>query len=293
MKLTVAVIIPCFNSGRYLKAALKSILTQTYTPLEVIAVDDGSRDETREILRQFEPNIRVESHGDNRNLGQYASLNLGIARTSARLLAFLDHDDTWSATKLEEQVRAFESNPSVGLVYTNGHAIDEKDNKLYRLLPEGFIETNDPGKLLVNCYIKSPSSVMVRRTALEAVGLFKEYLPACADHDLWLRISERFNLVYIEKSLIGYRIHQEQLSVVMKERMWKDSFLILRESLERHGYGWNVERRRLAVLHYRLGQCQGCRRAYVSGVLHYLTAGVLDPMRALRYLVGIEQSGTS
>ncbi|MGH7146282.1 MAG: glycosyltransferase [Nitrospiraceae bacterium] len=284
MKLPVAVLIPCFNSGRYLKATIESALTQTYTPLEVIAINDGSRDETHTILQSYAPTIRILSHPDNANLGQAASLNLGVRSTTAEFIAFLDSDDIWYPDKIEKQVKILKMHADIGLVYANGLAIDEEGKTLYGLFPDFFQERNVEGAILLNCYIRVPSSIMVRKTILEKAGLFRTDLQA-TDHDMWIRMSELTKFHYLPEILMAYRVHPGQQS--LRRRQWEDGFSILREACQRHPYGVDLRRKRLAVLYYRLGEYDWDHGLHLRALCYFLLAGLIDPLRAVQVLFGL------
>jgi glycosyltransferase involved in cell wall biosynthesis len=277
-KHSVAVIIPCYNSSKYIRKTLDSVLNQDYKYLEIVAIDDGSTDETREILESYLPEIRILSHPDYANRGPAASQNLGITQTKSDLIAFLDHDDFWYPIKVEEQVKIFEKNPEVGVVYTNGYAVDENDKILFKLFPDNFQEENICGKILLKGYIKSESSIMVRREMFRQVGLFKTNLLA-ADHDLYVRLSEVAKFYYIPDPLIAYLKHTGQLS--SERKMWEDGFTILKEACQRYPYGANLKRKRLAVLYYHLAQHDWRNGDYFRSSRNYLLAGLLDPFRAV------------
>jgi glycosyltransferase involved in cell wall biosynthesis len=274
----VAAIITCSNSQKYIRKTIDSILSQTYPNMDIIAVDDGSTDSTRSILESYAPRIRVLTHKENKNIGQPASLNRGIRETDAELIAFIDHDDVWHPQKIEKQVRAFEQSEDLGLVYTNGNAIDECGNVLHKLFNPGFAEKNQIGDILLDCYITCPTQVMIRAEVLHKVGLFQEDLLCCADHDLYIKLSEITQFYFLDESLVCYRRHPTQQS--LKRQMWEDGYKILTRACERYTYPRRLQRKRKAVLNYRLGQYDLQHKNHRRGVLHLLAAGALDPLRA-------------
>jgi len=261
---------------------LDSVLNQNYKDLEIVAIDDGSKDETKKILESYVPKIRVLSHPNNANLGQAASSNLGITETKSDLIAFLDSDDIWYPNKIEEQVKIFQKYSDVGLVYTNGYVIDESDKILYKLLPDDFQEENIHGEILLKCYIKTPSTVMVKREELKKIGLFKPYLRNGQDHDMWIRMSEITKFYYIPNILAVYRKHPGQIS--SKRSLWEEGFVVLRDACKRFPYGLNIKRKRLAVLYYRLGEYDWRHNDYFRGLRNYFLAGVLDPVRIIDFI---------
>jgi glycosyltransferase involved in cell wall biosynthesis len=281
-KHSVAVIIPCFNSSKFIKKTLDSVLNQDYNNLEIVAIDDGSTDETRKILESYLPKIRILSHPNNANFGQAASLNFGISQAKSNLIAFLDSDDIWYTGKVKEQVRIFEKYSDIGLVYTNGDVVDEKDTILFKMLPEDFQEDNSHGRILLQCYIKTPSSVMVRREIFEETGLFNTNLYS-TDHDMWVRINEVTKFYYLPDFFTAYRKRTGQIS--SKRQLWEDGFVILKEASKRYPYGVNLRRKRMAVLYYRLGEYDWVHKLYLKATKHFWLVGMFDPLRGAEVFI--------
>lgn len=203
----VSVIIPTYNRRALLERAIHSVLIQKGVNFELIIVDDGSTDGTREFVLTL-PAI---TYLYQPNHGPAAARNLGIGRTSAAFIAFLDSDDEWLPGKLAAQLRFFEENPDYMICQTeeiwirNGRRVNPmKKHKKYG----GFIFE----KCLPLCIV-SPSAVMMRREFFDEVGLFDESLPACEDYDLWLRASARMPIGLVEKPyVIKYGGHVDQRS---------------------------------------------------------------------------------
>ena len=204
----VSVIIPTYNRGWILTEAIDSVLAQDYKDYELIVVDDGSTDNTREILATYGRDIVVLRQT---NKGVSAARNRGIAQAGGQLVAFLDSDDIWQPRKLSRQVDFFKLNPDAVINQTeeiwirNGVRVNPKDR---HRKPSGMIFERSLGLCLV-----SPSAVMIQKTLFDAVGVFDENLPACEDYDLWLRISCRYPVHLIDTPLIIKRGgHGDQLS---------------------------------------------------------------------------------
>lgn len=277
MRSKVTTIIPCYNGEKYIHETIESALKQSYNS-QIIAVDDGSTDGTLQILNSFSPLVEVLRHADCENHGKAAALNLGITRSNGEYIAFLDQDDTWASEKVLKSLELMDVQKEIGLVYTNGLWMDFAGSTYETIMRKGHKEENSPISLLMNCYIKSASSVMVRRSVFESVGLFDEKLTGCDDHDMWLRIVERFKIGYIDEPLYNYRIHGNQLSSDIE--MWLCGFAILDKACRRNGYNYNVKRKRLAVLYYRVAQHNLKKGCYLRGFGKLLASGVLDPARA-------------
>jgi len=204
----VTVIIPTYNRAWVLKEAIDSVLAQEFGDLELIVVDDGSTDNTPQILESYAQDLTVIRQP---NRGVSAARNRGIVAANGRLISFLDSDDLWLPRKLSSQVNFFNSNPAAVINQTeeiwirNGVRVNPKTR---HHKPSGMIF--EPSLAL--CLV-SPSAVMMKRSLFDEVGLFDEDLPACEDYDLWLRISWRYPVHLIETPLIIKRGgHADQLS---------------------------------------------------------------------------------
>ena len=209
----VSIIIPSYNRLPLLKEAVDSVLAQNFEDFELIVVDDGSTDGTADEMKKYGGRVRLLRHPENR--GVSAARNRGILNAKGKYIAFLDSDDLWVKGKLKIQVAFLEDNPHYPICYTDeiwirrGKRVNPK-NKHAKY--SGWIFE----KCLPLCII-SPSSVMMKKTLFSKVGLFDEALPVCEDYDLWLRISARFPVFFINRKLIIKRGgHSDQLS----QRSW-------------------------------------------------------------------------
>jgi len=209
----VSVVIPTFNRAQKVVRAISSVLSQTFTDVEIIVVDDGSTDGTKKEVEQFEDLVTYVAHSSN--LGVSAARNTGIKRSGAPLIAFLDSDDHWLPEKLAVQVCFFDEHPEAVACQTeelwirNGRRVNPMKK---HLKPSGDIF--EPSLKL--CLV-SPSAVMLKRSLLDEVGFFDEDLPVCEDYDLWLRISCRYPIHLIKEALVVKEGgHRDQLSVSHK-----------------------------------------------------------------------------
>ena len=204
----VSVIIPTYNRGWIIKEAIDSVLAQDHSDCELIVVDDGSTDNTPDILNSYGHDITVVRQP---NKGVSAARNRGIGDSSGRLIAFLDSDDLWLPQKLSRQVDFFTIHPDAMINQTqelwirNGVRVNPK--KRHHKFSGMIFERS-----LALCLV-SPSAVMLRKCLFETAGLFDESLPACEDYDLWLRVSCRYPVYLINTPLIVKRGgHDDQLS---------------------------------------------------------------------------------
>jgi glycosyltransferase involved in cell wall biosynthesis len=205
---TVSVIIPTYNRMDVLKNAIESVLAQTYQDFELFIIDDGSTDNTREMLAEYGERV---TYLFQENRGVSSARNLGIRSSTGRFVAFLDSDDVWLPEKLERQVAIMEQNPDLQLCHTEEIWI----RRGVRVNPKKKHKKHS-GYIFQYCLplcVISPSSVMIRRTLFEKIGDFDESLPACEDYDLWLRITKEYPVYFIEEPLlIKHGGHPDQLS---------------------------------------------------------------------------------
>jgi len=199
----VSVIIPTYNSAKYLPHTIQSVLNQTYAPVEIIVVNDGSKDNTKEVIQPYQDQIL---YFHRKNAGVSRARNFGISQAHGRYIAFLDSDDLWHRDKLIKQVDILEKYPECGLVCTD-YAVFRND---HILSPSEKINRNFPNvynliNLLQQNFIMC-SSVVVSRKAINTVGVFDESLPYSEDYDLWLRIATQFKIHLIDEVLAQYRI---------------------------------------------------------------------------------------
>jgi glycosyltransferase involved in cell wall biosynthesis len=282
----VSVVVPVFNRGQYIREAIGSVLAQTWRDFEIIAVDDGSTDQSRTVLDSFGAAIRVIEHPNRANRGQSASINLGLRAARGDLIAILDSDDVWLPEKLAIQVGYLDAHPETGLVYGNGWAIDETGRRRYPIYGPEHRENSDANRVLLDCYFFLPTNSLVRAEVMRKAGFFDESLRAAQDHDMAIRIAEITRLAYVSESIFYYRRHSDSISVKSADRRWRNGFLILNKAAARHPYPASVVRKRRAVLHFRLGQCEAKSRHFVRALSHFLMAALLDPQRALAVLAG-------
>lgn len=205
----VSVIIPTYNRANLLPRALKSVLSQTYQPLEVIVVDDASQDNTSEVVEGFgEGTFRYIRHEENK--GGSAARNTGIRAARGKFIAFLDSDDAWTPNKLERTLEVFASDPECGVVYSAHRIIrGSGTTEAHRANnPEGWIRA----ELLKSAVVGTTSAVVVRRNCFARAGLFDESLPSCQDWDMWIRIAEHCKFRRISEPLVRYYWHGDQIS---------------------------------------------------------------------------------
>ena len=214
----VSVIIPTYNRKKFLKQAINSVIKQTYQNLELIIIDDGSSDKTIEYLKK-----KKLKYFKKNNKGVSAARNKGIKKASYDWIAFLDSDDRWHPKKMENQINYLIKNPKYKVCHTDEiwikNSLRINQHKKHKKFGGKIFD-----KCLEMCKI-SPSSVIIKKEIFQKIGFFNEKLPACEDYDLWLRISAKFPILYLnEKLTIKYGGHKNQLS----KKFWgMDRFRII------------------------------------------------------------------
>lgn len=219
----ISVIIATWNRASWLVAALESVYRQSLPPHEIILVDDGSDDGTRELVTSRFTGVRYH-YQENR--GVSSARNTGIRMATGDWIALLDSDDVWLPRKLERQLLAIQCQPAFSICHTNEIWIrnGRRVNPMKKHAKQG-------GRIFRHCLprcVISPSAVLIHRKVL-AHNRFDESLPACEDYDLWLRLCAVYPVLYLEEPLvIKHGGHRDQLS----RRYWgMDRFRV--RSLER------------------------------------------------------------
>jgi glycosyltransferase involved in cell wall biosynthesis len=213
----VSVIIPCYNSEKFLGEAVSSVLDQLYKNFELIIVDDSSTDTSFRIATQIsEKDKRVRAFRIAHSGLPAAARNAGIAEANGELIAFLDSDDKWTKEKLMQQVNYFIEKPDAVFVYSMSITFGDVNifSPMYELLPLFFRAAKNRNDLLKQGNSIPLSSVVVRTDKLKEAGGFDEdpLLKAVEDYDLWLRLSSEGNFYFLPRIHVYYRIHGNQSS---------------------------------------------------------------------------------
>ena len=254
----VTVVIPAYNRVNYIEQTIGSVLDQTYPQIQLIVIDDGSTDGTYEKIQAYGDRLQLLTHPGHLNRGQSASINLGLRQASGKYIAILDSDDYWAPEKLDIQVDFLEKHPDIGLVYTNGYAVNAEGEILYAIYDNNHKEYNDTDAVLLDCYILLPQNSLVRKSVYDKAGFFEESYRSAQDHDMLIRIAEITKFAYLQDFLFFYRRHPGSISSTQQALRWETGFRILEKAGQRHPYKPTTLRKRKAVLHYRIGKVRLC-----------------------------------
>jgi glycosyltransferase involved in cell wall biosynthesis len=226
---TISVIIPTYNYGRFLRDAIDSALAQTYRPLEVIVVDDGSTDDTPQVLAAYGERIRAIRQ---ENLGVGTARNTGIAAARGEYLAFLDSDDIMRPTKLERDIARFETDPEIGLVHCGAESFDNAGKTLSVSLKglEGWVAPDLLG--LDHEVIAAPGSgIAVPKRIADEVGGYDARLQPSEDWDFCYRIAVRYRVGFVPEALVRYRLHGAGIHLNIA-RMENGMFMALEKAFQ-------------------------------------------------------------
>lgn len=204
----VSVVIPTYNHAHFVGEAIQSVLNQDYHDYEIIVIDDGSKDNTREVVAQFGNRVRYIWQ---ENKGLSGARNTGIGAARGSYIALLDADDCWLPGFLSTLVARLEADPELAAVHSGFFFVDGQGD----LLPQQGTATVPDDKMydrLLDGEFFVPAAVLTRRCCFERLGLFDETLRASEDWDMWLRVAREFRFAGLSQPLLNYRMHGKNMS---------------------------------------------------------------------------------
>lgn len=206
----VSIIIPSYNSSKFLSETIDSVIAQSYGNWELIIVDDGSTDDTSHLVKRYLNDVRIK-YLYQENSGVSAARNYGYQNSKGDFVAFLDSDDVWLPESIEKKYTYLHEHADCGIVFGKMQIIDQ-DSKLRKEIldaREGHILKE---LLLWKTMLPSPSSILVRRSVIEIVGLFEEKLSTAADQDFYFRCSAKYKIGKVNSVCGYYRVHTSNMS---------------------------------------------------------------------------------
>jgi len=242
----VSIAMPVYNSAATIREALESALGQTYEALEVVVVDNASTDETRDIVRSYD-DPRIVLHENATNIGPHGNANRSVQLSSAPYVKFLHSDDSLSPSCVERMVDVLSRSERIGLVFARRRIEigDETDpdmvsfRETYQDAQRQFGElgeVNDGREMLTRWleasfshnWVGEQSSVMMRRSALQRLGLFNPRVRMLTDVEMWARAMIHFDIGFVDEELSAYRFHAENLTITQgKMSRWLDRMWLL------------------------------------------------------------------
>ncbi len=292
----VSIIIPSYNMAKLVLRAVESVLNQTYQNLEIIVVDDGSTDNTKQLL---EPYFNKIKYVYKANGGVCSARNAGLRQASGAFIALLDSDDTYMPDKVEKSLKFLQDNPDFGFVHTDTYLVDSQDREIERYQhPKSRYTGWISRQLLKGNFIANPTNFF-RRECYDSCGGYEESLFPPGDWDLWLRISKKFKVGYIDEPLSRYSIISNScfndLERTKREEQWVlDRFFKGHPSESQ----W-VKRTAYSEFHLRNAQCyfvkgqqSECRREFMLSLKSF-PLNVKWWALLVYYVIGREKLRTS
>jgi glycosyltransferase involved in cell wall biosynthesis len=271
-KARVSIIIPTYNHAQYVVDAIQSVLNQVYDNYEIIVIDDGSQDNTRQVVAQFGNQVRYIWQ---ENQGLSAARNTGLRAARGEIIGLLDADDLYDPNFLSTLVSILEANPEADAVYCAARAVDATNN----LLPQSIgrvVPSSQLYNTLINGNFLVPLCMVAYQSCYDKVGLFDKRLQGCADWDMWLRIAKKCTVIGTNEILARYRIVPQSMSSDHKH-MFNDRMAVL----QKH-FGITAS----DLSHLTPVQRQAYSRAYLTTAVEYLQRHELDQAsRCLRKML--------
>lgn len=231
----ISVIIPCYNGEKFIGDAIESVIRQTYQHWELFIVDDGSTDNSKEIVQRYLTDRRIKLIEHKCNKGISKTRNTGIKLSGGDYIALLDQDDVWFPNKLKMQIDCFkESQENVGIVCTGMIFTDEKLKPQRNL--RGF-KDDDHRELIKKAYLQptnSASIMMIKENCFSQLGLFDENLHGWDDFEMWMRIATQYKIKYIKEPMVKKRMHPRNTQKLLKVR--KEKKKVFEQILQLHPF---------------------------------------------------------
>jgi glycosyltransferase involved in cell wall biosynthesis len=263
----VSVILAVRNREGSVARAIASVLAQTYRPLELIVIDDGSTDGTRDVAKHFGAQITLIAQS---NAGVYAARNRGLQHARGELVAFIDSDDAWLSDKLAAQVPLMRR-PDVGLVFGDAVHVTAPHQGAPRTGLTSF-RISPPrrgrvAKYFTWCNFVPTCTVLVRRSCLEETGNFSEERELSADYLAWFRIALRYELDFVDRPVAEYTVHADGISFDLGRALAARIDLFSAELSQTSNQATRAVLRRLLFnlsLGLALQRCEGARAKFLN-----------------------------
>lgn len=276
---SVDVIIPAYNTAKYLAAALDSVMAQTFDDWRILLVDDGSTDNTAEVVAPYLDRLGPKiKYIRQENRGLPAARNTAIRASDAELLALLDADDVWLPNRLADSVAAMAQRPQAGLAYGLVTLIDSegKTGTTFAGNPK-FVEGNIAPQIYMRKVELPCPTITFRRSAVDEAGMFDETMRATEDRDLWLRIALKYEVAFVPKVLAYYRISSSSMSAD-PQRMLQAQLRFIRKHYGAKGCGWSARQVAFARAYKQRAEAFSRQHRHRAAFLSSLPALALCPL---------------
>lgn len=257
--LSIAVVTPTLNQGRFIERTVRSVLEQHSSLIEYVVCDGGSTDDTLHILDGYADRLKLISEPDR---GQADAVNKGVRVTSGEIIGWLNSDDVYCSDAVSRVLEFMASRPELDVVYGDAQVIDAHD----RVLGAYYTEPWNPARLIERCYLCQPA-VFFRRRVIERFGVFDEQLHYCMDYEYWLRLATGgAAFAYLPEMLAGSRLYPETKTLSSRLAVHHELNTMLSQRLGRVPDNWLLSHAHTLV---ELRRARHTPSSFVSHALPY------------------------
>ena len=272
----VSVIIPTYNRADLLPRTIESVLNQTFRNFELIVVDDGSTDNTREVVKKFEEkDLRVKYIWQENSGGPARPMNVGLKISQGEYIAFLEDDDEWLPEKLQRQLEVFQNSKKENLGFVGCNVLivnkERKTTKIYNMSEhddEKLLE-----KLLIGFFFFNFSMLVIKREVIDKIGFLDEKLELAVDQDICLRIAQKHNFNFVPTPLIKYHIHGENISRISSYNKQLTEWLYMvskhKDLYKRYPKIYSNKLKNLGTLYMLSGNPRQARQYFLRAITVY------------------------
>jgi len=280
--LRVSIIVPAYNSAKYLPTAINSVISQTYDQWELVIVDDGSTDETRELVSSYGSQLGDKlRYVYQPNRGLPAARNTGIRSARGDLIALLDADDMWLPLRLERSVAAMDSDAEIGLVHGKFERVNTEGSPIGQVQP-AFVRKYLSGRIADHIYTRRVHlgcpTVTFRRCCIDKAGWFDETMRATEDRDLWFRIARHYKTAFVDEIIAYYRVSPGSMSSD-PERMFRWQTFFVEKHFRAGACGRLKRLQALASIYRERGDYLFTKLRTGEAIPNYFRAALFDPSK--------------
>jgi len=275
----VDVIVPAYNSAKYLPAAIQSVIAQSFVDWKILLVDDGSTDNTAEVVAPFLDRLGSKiTYIKQQNRGVSAARNTAIRASTSEFLALLDADDVWAPCRLSASLKVLEERPLAGLAYGLTTLIDPEGR--FIRTPEGNVKHAE-GRIAPYIYMRKvelPSpTITFRRKCVDEVGVFDETMRTTEDRDLWFRIGLHYEVAFVPEVIAYYRVSPGSLTKD-SQGMLQAQFQFIRKNYGAKGCGLRSRQIAMALATKQRAEALKLQGEALPALLSSLRAVALYPL---------------
>ncbi len=267
----VSVIIPTYNRAHLLPRAITSVLSQTLKDFELIIVDDGSTDNTREVVESFQKkDKRIRYIWQENSGGPAKPKNMGIKNSRGKYIGFLDDDDEWLPEKLKKQLKVFEQSKNLGIVGCSAFYVDSNTKKTRINKIKRREDKNYSIDFLKGTFLGSSSSIVIPMYIFNNIGLYDESFSVADDWDLYLRIIQKYDFESIDDPLFNYYIHGDNISGIDNaSTMAEENIKIISKNKEKYERNLRIKSNILSsagFLYAMAGDKKNAKKCFLNSI---------------------------